>query len=284
MSRHLGFLLALALGCTSARTTPPTESKRAPLATGGDLAQPRAEFGYAVLVSGSVVVAGGYDGVSALASTETWDPVGAAWTAGTDLGAKRRGLTATTLASGVVLFIGGETATGETWDPATGTREAIGDDGPIFKHAAVLLASGDVLVAGGSNDAGTLRGPRLYAPGTKAWSNAGTMETLRDSPATFQLPDGRVILLGGAASATTYVSTVEIYDPSTTSWKSSGALSAARTAVTVTPTGDGRVLVSGGSNGTPSAVVDIWDPSLGVGSATTSLTTLLICGLMKVSS
>ncbi len=272
MLRALGALLVLAVGCTPAIKTSPTDHVRQPLASGGDLSQPRVEFASTVLSSGSVVTAGGFDGASVLGSTETWDPIGVTWTAGTNLGAKRRGLTATTLASGAVLFLGGDaSSTGETWDVTTGAREAIADDGAMFKHAAALLASGDVLVVGGNNGAGTLRGPRLYSPSSNTWTGAGTMETLRDSPVAIHLADDRVILLGGLSSATSYVLNVEVYDPATNTWKSSGGLSVARAATATTLMADGRILVIGGTNGTVSAVVDIWDPSLGVGSATTSL-------------
>lgn len=265
--------LALAGGlvfsaCGSER---PLAQRTQPLVSGGDLANARDEAVGVLLSSGNVLVAGGTDGATTHAGVEQWDPVAGTWSANGDLSVGRKLFTATQLSDGSVVFVGGHaTNSGELWD-ATGSKRAIADDGAHLHHTAHLLASGSVLVVGG-DDGVTLVQPRLYNPSSNAWSDAGTLTTMRELHSSVHLADDRVVALGGLlTSPSTYLKSVEVYDPGSNSWKESGQLSLARARMATAIMADGRVLLAGGGDGTPSSVVDIWDPSLGVGSATTSL-------------
>src|SRR5205823_4384289 len=101
--------------------------------------------------------------------------------------------TATLLQSGKVLVAGGQSlsngnlavvATSELYDPATGTWSATGSlSGRRSSHAAVGLANGQVLVAGGTSGMigglGALASAEVYDPGSGSWSNTGAMSTAR---------------------------------------------------------------------------------------------------------
>ena len=84
--------------------------------------------------------------VASSASTTT-----GSWTATASMASARDNLTATTLANGRVLVVGGVgESTTELYDPATGTWSPGGTlNEPRWLHVAVRLADGRVLVAGG---------------------------------------------------------------------------------------------------------------------------------------
>src|SRR5262245_52436263 len=90
----------------------------------------------------------------------------------------RAHLTATPLANGRVLVVGGvgETST-ELYDPATGTWSAGGTlTTPRWLHEAVRLQDGRVLVAGGGAYTPTAE---LYDPAANRWAPTGSMHVDR---------------------------------------------------------------------------------------------------------
>src|SRR5262249_34899244 len=109
-----------------------------------------------LLPSGQVLVAGG----ASPASAEIYDPVTQAWVATGPMTTVRFSATATLLSSGKVLVAGGSggpagygttLASAEVFDPGAGTWSSTGSLGQArFGHAAVLLADGKVLAAGGA--------------------------------------------------------------------------------------------------------------------------------------
>jgi hypothetical protein len=90
----------------------------------------------------------------------------------------RDNLTATSLADGRVLVVGGVgESTTELYDPATGTWSPGGTlNEPRWLHGAVRLADGRVLVAGGG---GYTPSAELYDPATNRWTPAGRMSVDR---------------------------------------------------------------------------------------------------------
>ncbi|HYD43054.1 MAG TPA: kelch repeat-containing protein, partial [Anaeromyxobacter sp.] len=82
------------------------------------------------------------------------------------------------------------------------------------------------------------------------WSETGALASVhdgaRDSAAL--LPDGRVLLAGGATKGAGWFATpvAEIYDPATGAWSDAGALVFARGGHTAVALPDRRVLVVGG--------------------------------------
>ena len=153
-------------------------------------------------------------------------------------------------------------------------------------HTATLLASGKVLVVGGSNSRdcssvspNTLASAELYDPVTGSWSDTGSLKQPRTNHTATLLPSGLVLVVGGmAASATSFdtISTAELYDPVAGDWKSTGGLIAQRAYHTATLLQNGNVLVAGGWGGRGSdavAIAEVYDPSMGTWSRTGDLLT-----------
>jgi N-acetylneuraminic acid mutarotase len=111
------------------------------------------------------------DGV--LASAQVFDPPSGAWDDTGTMALQRQSFTATTLADGRVVTIGGGGAddagarSAEIYDPTSGTWSSTGSMAdPRFGHTATLLLNGSVLVVGGYAGGGfeALRSAELYAP------------------------------------------------------------------------------------------------------------------------
>src|SRR5262249_49657749 len=98
--------------------------------------------------------------------------------------------TSTKLSDGRVLVVGGastagDTATSDLFDPATGTFAAAGviligaTPAPRRDHAAVLLGSGHVLVAGGQSTATILGDSYEWDPATGIFTKEGDLTNPR---------------------------------------------------------------------------------------------------------
>jgi hypothetical protein len=75
------------------------------------------------------------------------------------------------------------------------------------------------------------------------------MSTPRRGPVAAALPDGRVLVAGGA-DGVNYLSSAEIFDPASRTFSSAGvgSMSIPRDEAAAAPLPDGRVLVAGGAN------------------------------------
>jgi len=119
-----------------------------------------------LLTNGKVLVAGGCGSNNSLSSAELYDPATETWTNTGAMSTPRFEHTATLLPNGNVLVAGGYNVTNngggvflasaEVFDPARGTwTNTFPMDTPRYGHTATLLLDGQVLVAGGFNDADT---------------------------------------------------------------------------------------------------------------------------------
>ena len=144
-----------------------------------------------VLKNGKVLLAGEHD---TLIGAELYDPETGKWSATGKLLTGRGGHTTTLLPNGKVLIAGGidYSADGtpifgsaELYDPDKATWGAASSMASSrFKHAAVRLVSGEVLVAGGtstepSNDR-ALASAEIYNPVAGTWRTVGSMATGRE--------------------------------------------------------------------------------------------------------
>lgn len=245
----------------------------------------------ATLKDGRVLLAGGGSGnlltARGLDNSEIYDPDRQTLSAGPKLTTPRALHHAITLASGKVLLIGGANAQGaalrtcELYDPATNRFTAAGSmvTGRAG-HTATLLNDGRVLVCGGSTNLtdataaifGTQRSCEIYNPSTNTWSGAARMSRVRLGHAATLLPNGRVLVCGGATVnfiLPGVTSTAEIYNPSNNSWSGTGSMSYSAGAHSIVSLADGRVLVAGGAalqsltNITSTNRASIYSPSSG---------------------
>jgi len=187
--------------------------------------------------------------------TDTWTP-----TKGR-MNDHRELYTATALPNGRVLLVGGlslrkrtTVPTAELYDPLTDTftptAGQLRDD--RFGHAAALLPDGKVLIVGGKSwrvgqADRTLASAEVYDPLTDTFSPAaGSLKTGRDRPTATPLPDGRILVAGGAAAGGASAMMAEIYDAGTRVFTDAAPLAEGRMAHDAVLLPGGRVLVAGG--------------------------------------
>jgi hypothetical protein len=115
---------------------------------------------------------------------------------------------------------------GGTWAATASMSEA------LVGMAAVLLQDGRVLVCGGNSNATfalfSYTSPtntcQIFDPATNTWSSAARMNLLRTCHTATVLPDGRVLVLGGACASPSDPTTLfasnqgEIWDPVSNRW------------------------------------------------------------------
>lgn len=220
----------------------------------GSMATARASFSAVVLKNGKVLVVGGQGTSSALlASAELYDSSTGKWSPAGKLAVARSNHTATLLQNGHVLVAGGcsanpcttATADSELYDPGSNTWSTTGSlITHRAYHTATLLASGEVLVVGGTSGS-TLSFCELYNPSFGKWFNAPSTTYARIQHAATLLASGKVLVTGGSAYRSA-VSKAEIYDPVANTWTVTGTLVTPRMAHTATLLSDGTVLIAAG--------------------------------------
>ena len=141
-------------------------------------------------------------------------------------------------------------ATGEGVWETTGSLSV-----PRYDHTLTLLKKGDVLAAGGRLTNMTpqtlLSSAEVYSSVTGQWTPTGSMAQGRWRHTATLLRNGRVLVTGGFASATTVnaqavLSSAEIYDPGKGTWSPTGSMHTRRALHVAELLPDGRVLVAGG--------------------------------------
>ena len=180
--------------------------------------------------TGAVLLTGGSNGSSALATAELFTP------------GNQPGLP-------------GSFAQTTLYDSATGTFS-----GPIsqmsaarFLHTATLLLNGEVLITGGQTSNGTiLNTAELYNPLTGTFTLTGPMQYSRWMHTATLLSDGTVLIVGGSgflgsSGTANLLDTAEIYTPSTNQFTPVGDMLTARSLAQATLLGNGTVLISGGA-------------------------------------
>ena len=241
-----------------------------------------------LLPNGKVLIAGGFSfaepdcegaGTSpAVKSAELYDSSSGSFAPTGDMTQARGAHTATLLATGKVLIVGGGntggepipfvgngSATADVYDPATGTFTPTGNMSTArIGHTATLLLNGKVLIAGGMTstspfDGQPLATAELYDPSTGAFTAVGPMTTSRAGHTATLLPNGTVLITGGFTySPQTGTNSAEIYDPAKASFQATNRpMALGRRFHTETLLPNGTVLIVGGG----SLVAEIYNPS-----------------------
>src|SRR5581483_4985193 len=217
-------------------------------------------------------------------AAETSSPVGHfAFTSTGAMATTRRDHHAVLLLNGKVLIVGGNrSADAELYDPRTGSFRATGAmEAPRRWDTATLLRNGNVLIAGGATcstqptAAGCdLASAEVYDPGTERFTSTGAMSVARSVHTATLLPDGKVLIAGGA-NISGVLASAELYDPLTGSFTPTGEMTQARSFHTATLLQNGKVLMVGGlttrGGGHYAAIAELYDPATGSFSATGSM-------------
>ncbi|MEY2578967.1 MAG: hypothetical protein QOI49_1791 [Verrucomicrobiota bacterium] len=258
----------------------------------GSMAFARQGHTATLLPNGKVLVAGGYDSANGrLESAELYDPASGTWSPTGNLTGPRELHKATLLPNGKVLVAGGLHAdvtsgghlkSAELYDPATGLWTTTGSMGAArILHTMTLLANGNVLVAGGSDDKTSntfLASAELYDPATGMWTSTGNLITARQFHTATLLLDGKVLAAAGrgtvpgpGGSSNMAIASAEVFDPASGTWTATGSLLTAREGHTATLLPDGRVIASSGGNSNYVASAELYDPVHGTWSTTGSM-------------
>ena len=209
-----------------------------------------------LLNDGNILIAGGLNGSSRLASAELFDAVTRTFSDVGSMSIDREYHTATLLLDGRVLIVGGRVQTGaivgtaELYDPVTDMFTQVeGMRNQRFLHTATLLPSGEVLITGGivpqpGGISVSSPATEVYNPATGTFSGSGVMLSGRSNHTATLLPNGKVLVLGGRGNG--YQKDAELYDPVTRTFTATGSMAVARENHTATLLPDGNVLVAGG--------------------------------------
>ena len=159
--------------------------------------------------------------------------------------------TATFVASGKILVVGGESDNGgisslEIYDTENGSWvNGQPLPNPRFGHTANLIGRESLLIAGGEDGENITSSTVVYNANADTWTSSLDMLQPRTKHVSSNLRDGRVIVVGGS-NTSGLLSSAEIYDPVLQHWTSSGESLFPRIGHSVTTLKNGMILVVGG--------------------------------------
>jgi hypothetical protein len=230
----------------------------------------------------------------AWATTEVYDLATDTFSPGPSLNAPRSLHTATQLANGQWLVVGGVNqsndpqATCEVYDPVLDTFTPVASMNVArMGHTATLLANGKVLVTGGIQAMPTtptqlepihqtVASSELYDPVADSWTAGPNLSTPRCGHAAIVRPDGKILFAGGISWDTNILlgwvpavrRSTDLYDPALNTMAAGPQMATARSLTDPVDLGNGKWLMSGGINGitiipwnpgNPTATAEVYD-------------------------
>lgn len=201
------------VGGSASATTEIFDPRTGESLAGPAMLGPRDSATVVVLADGKVLIAGGSDGSGLRADAEIFDPTTSRLTSVGLLNQARSGATGTLLRDGRVLIVGGgksvspnrqALASAELFDPAARKFARAGSlKQGRYKHGAIALPSGDVLIMGGSDERdyeGKLRSVERYDVANGQFVPAGNLVVPRFKLAgSLVLIDGERVLVAAGA-------------------------------------------------------------------------------------
>lgn len=174
-----------------------------------------------------------------------------------DMPVPRMAHTATMLANGRVLVVGGFTDEGNAAHSAQAFDATTERFSPLprmrtlrHSHTATVLPDGKVLIVGGYGAGNaTLTSAELFDPATNRFTATGSMGAPRAGHVAVALRDGTVLIAGGIGPDWTFLSSAERYDPRTGRFTPTGAMTVPRESHAAVRLNDGRVFIVGGHQG-----------------------------------
>jgi len=249
----------------------------------------RAGHAAATLPDGRVMVVGGTTNFTDLVAAATnslntasiYNPVTNTWAAAPAIGGRRLVPSLTRLNTGRMLIAGGieitvflgvpiaatSTIKAQLYNPGTNSwsNAANMPAGRAYHHdSQVTLNDGRVLLSGGvlvpdlanAANAASIDNADVYDPAANTWT-ATTMSAQRTGHAATLLPDGTVIVSGGATgllSAPTTLDTIARFTPATNSWADLGVMTTPRAGHSAVVLPDGMLVLIGGAGTTIEAM------------------------------
>ncbi|CAF4202500.1 unnamed protein product [Adineta steineri] len=229
------------------------------------------------------VLAAGSRSMLGQQTAEVYDIVNNTWTyTSISMSNSRYSHTATLLANGQILIVGGYNASGisisaaELYIPSSNSFINTTNMNIARSYfTSTLLSDGfTVLVTGGVNASSYLISTaELYINGS--WTLLSShMNQSRAYHAAVLLNDGTVLVVGGGTGVSNAYLTAEIYNPTTKNFTAVGQMQYRRAAFTLTLLPSGKVLAVGGADwtsGTYPLVCELYDPVTRTWSNTTML-------------